>query len=93
MPTRGLKTSPPSVPFKAVSDTGSSSGSGKKKEEVDLAMEVTTPETAQAKKEGIPPRKSPLRLLLIGKILTCGLLLIGVKSRRCMTCDCGFEFP
>ncbi|KAG8270391.1 hypothetical protein J6590_086163, partial [Homalodisca vitripennis] len=60
-PTRGLKTSPPPVPFKAVSDTGSSSGSGKGKEEVDLAMEVTNPETPQAKKEGIPPSKSPLR--------------------------------
>ncbi|KAG8318473.1 hypothetical protein J6590_001584 [Homalodisca vitripennis] len=60
-PTRGLKTSPPPVPFKAVSDTGSPSGSGKKKEEVDLAMEVTNPETPQAKKEGIPPSKSPLR--------------------------------
>ncbi|KAG8284236.1 hypothetical protein J6590_107429, partial [Homalodisca vitripennis] len=60
-PTRGLKTSPPPVPFKAVSDTGSSSGSGKTKEEVDLAMEVTNPETPQAKKEGIPPSKSPLR--------------------------------
>ncbi|KAG8271243.1 hypothetical protein J6590_067678 [Homalodisca vitripennis] len=59
-PTRGLKTSPPPVPFKAVSDTGSPSGSGKKKEEVDLAMEVTNPETPQAKKEGIPPSKSPL---------------------------------
>ncbi|KAG8300443.1 hypothetical protein J6590_076414 [Homalodisca vitripennis] len=60
-PTRGLKTSPPPVPFKAVSDTGSSSRSGKRKEEVDLAMEVTKPETPQAKKEGSPPRNSPLR--------------------------------
>ncbi|KAG8320215.1 hypothetical protein J6590_074016 [Homalodisca vitripennis] len=47
-PTRGLKTSPPPV-------------SGKRKEEVDLAMEVTNLETPQAKKEGIPPSKSPLR--------------------------------
>ncbi|KAG8298403.1 hypothetical protein J6590_016300 [Homalodisca vitripennis] len=56
-PTRRLKTSPPPVPFKAVSDTGSSSGSGKRKEEVDLAMEVTNPETPQ----GIPPSNSSLR--------------------------------
>ncbi|KAG8334841.1 hypothetical protein J6590_081598 [Homalodisca vitripennis] len=60
-PTRGLKTSPPPAPFKAVSDTGSSSGSRKRKEEVDLAMEMTKPETPQTKKERIPPRKSPLR--------------------------------
>ncbi|XP_046681479.1 uncharacterized protein LOC124368248 [Homalodisca vitripennis] len=56
-PTRVLKTSPPPVPFKAVSNTGSSSGSGKRKEEVDLAMEVTNPETPQ----GIPPSNSSLR--------------------------------
>ncbi|KAG8314895.1 hypothetical protein J6590_082509 [Homalodisca vitripennis] len=60
-PMRELKTSPPPVPFKAVSDTGSSSGSGKRKEEVDLAMEVTNLETPQTMKEGIPPSKSPLR--------------------------------